>query len=143
MEITALREQIKVVAALRLSTQTLNSMKKETQMVWEKENSVLLESIRMATESKEAEEANLREMTLQFYAETGNKKPCEGVAVREVIKLEYDPKQALAWGMKHQLALTLDRKIFEGMVKTTPLDFVTVRNEAQATISTELKIEEE
>ena len=85
-------------------------------------------------------EDELRVMAVEAYEATGNKKPGPGVAIREVLKMDYDPIVALDWAKKHDLCLTLDRKNFEDLAKRRAgdLDFVEYRNEAQAIISTDL-----
>ena len=40
----------------------------------------------------------LREATIKAYHETGSKQPADGVGIRELTKLEYDPKDALKVG---------------------------------------------
>ena len=91
----------------------------------------------------EKEETMLRELTLEAYKLTGNKQPVPGVGIRETTKLEYDPKVALNWGIEHHgIALKLDTKAFETVVKATPsiVDFVTSRTEVTATIAKELEV---
>ena len=43
--------------------------------------------------------------------------------------------------MEHQIALSLDKSNFEKIAKTTPLPFVTIGKEVQATIATNLEVE--
>ena len=83
-------------------------------------------------------EAQLRALTLQAYAETGNKTPAPGVAVREVTKLSYNLQEALDWAIEHKMALKLDTPAFERIAKASPLPLVTVSQEPQATIASDL-----
>ena len=86
-------------------------------------------------------EDELRGLTLQAYAETGNKTPADGVGIREVTKLDYDTKTAYNWAVEHSMALNLDKRGFEKIAKVSPPDFVTITKEPQATISQNLEIE--
>ena len=137
-EIAALQEQIKQVARARQEAQRLADEKMGKLKAWEDENQIFLDAVKVASEYRNEQENLLRELTLAIYAETGDKKPCEGVGIREITKLEYEVPLAQAWAVEHRIALQLDRKAFEAIAKTTPLDFVTSRVEAQATISQDL-----
>ena len=141
VELSALQEQIKQVARARQEAQRLTDEKMEKLKAWEDENQVFLDAVKVASEYRNEQENLLRELTLAVYAETGNKKPCQGVGIRELIKLAYDPLKALAWATEHKIALALDKRAFEGIAKQSPLDFVTSTTEIQATIATELKVE--
>lgn len=136
--LTALQEQIKQVARARQEAQWMADEKMSKLKAWEEENQLFLESLKEASKYRDEQENLLRELTLAVYQETGEKKPAEGVGVREITKLEYEVPLAQAWAVEHRIALQLDRKAFEAIAKTTPLDFVTSRVEAQATIATDL-----
>jgi len=141
--IKELREQIKVVANARQLRDALITTKKIKMAQWEEENRELLDQLEYQTTHVGLTEVLLRELTLQAYAQTGNKKPVEGVGVREVTKMEYDLKEAYQWALKHQMALGLDKSAFEKIAKADKPDFVRVYTENQATIATNLEIEEE
>ena len=61
-----------------------------------------------------------------------------GVAIREVTKLDYSDDAAYLWALSHQMSLRLDKKEFEKIAKATPLYFVTITTEPQATIAQDL-----
>ena len=133
-----LEEQIKVVAAARAEAATVKDIVRGARLDWESQNEVLLNAeVDTDTIRQDAEE-KLRELTLQAYAETGSKSPVPGVGIREVIKLEYDLKVAFDWAKSHKMALKLDTSAFEKIVKATPVDFVKITTEPQATISGDL-----
>jgi len=138
--IEQLKEQIKVVVETRCKAQTLKEMVSELRTEWEKYNAQTLDNLTQAGADVAAEEAKLRELTLQAYAETGNKAPIEGVGIREVTKLEYDEKVAFDWAKAHKMALKLDTKAFEKIAKADTPDFVKIITEPQATIATQLEI---
>ena len=135
-----LERQIKVVAKAREeardSKDTINSIRS----IWESDNKAILDdAILTATVASEAEQ-KLRELTLKAYAETGNKAPAEGVGIREVTKLNYDPKIAFDWAKSHKMALKLDVPAFDKIAKASQPDFVKITQEPQATIAQNLEV---
>lgn len=133
-----LETQIQLVAELRAGAQKASEAKIAARVAWENENKALLDLASFTAKNVEDAEAVLRELTLKVYAETWNKSPAPGVGVREVTKLEYDAKVALIWATDHRMALKLDTSAFEKIAKASPLDFVQMRGEAQATIASDL-----
>ena len=138
-----LQEQIKIVAEARANSQKLAEDKRVAYNNWLADNDGLLKSVEEANALVSAEEATLRELTLRAYEETGNKTPADGVSVKIFKTLNYDPKEALDWAVKHTIALTLDKKAFESTAKATPLDFVTTIEEPRAQIASDLPLDKE
>ena len=136
-----LLEQIKAVAQARKIKEGATKAKVETFVRWEEEHKDVIEAAEEAEETVKEAEALLRELTLQAYAETGDKAPAEGVGIRERTVLTYDGKVAFDWAKSHKMALQLDKKAFEKIAKADTPDFVKVSTEAIATIATELKVE--
>lgn len=134
-----LEEQIKVVAEFRKDASELIERKSNALDKWEVENATLIEDTARIKQNLFDAEAELRELTLQAYADTGNKTPVKGVGIREVIKLAYDADDAFKWATEHKMALKLDVSGFEKIAKVTPHDFVTITKEPQATIATNLE----
>ena len=140
--IEQLQEQIKVVAEARHKASTLKDVKHLAYEEFEKLNVELLDSVDVATEEVGLEEAKLRELTLEVYAETGNKAPALGVGIREVTKLDYDVTKAFEWALEHRIALQLNKSAFDKLAKTAPEtrpSFVMVTTEPQATIAMNLE----
>lgn len=134
-----LEEQIRVVAEARKEWNEAIKTKDAAVNEWQDANKGMFLRVQDSCLWMGEAEAKLRELTLLAYDETGSKTPAEGVGIREVMKLEYDPKEAYKWGIEHKLALTLDKKAFEVIAKTSEaLDFVTITTEPQATISQDL-----
>ena len=133
-----LEKQIKVVAEVREVARVAKSVVSEARLDWESQNEEILNAVVDTNEKMWDAETELRELTLQAYAETGSKSPVPGVGIREVIKLEYDLKVAFDWAKSHKMALKLDTSAFEKIVKATPVDFVKITTEPQATISGDL-----
>jgi len=134
----SLLDQIKEVAKAREQKFLLGMAKQRSYEQWLETNLELMEQLANAETEVTEQEALLRELTIKAYNETGSKAPAPGVGIRELTKLDYDPKEALKWALEHKIALSLDKKTFEGFAKTTPLDFVAVTEELQATIATDL-----
>ena len=138
-----LREQVGVVARARLAVEEGKAAKKQSLAQWEADNEELLTSLNISEAlCREAEDA-LRAMTLEAYQATGDKAPAQGVGVRLVTKLTYDMGQAFEWAIEHKVALKLDIPTFEKLAKASPLPFVAINQEAQATIATALIAKEE
>lgn len=139
--IEQLKEQIKVVVRARAKAQEAIEAKNASYTEWENNNQMLLDAMADTSQLRGDAETALRELTLQAYAQTGNKTPVLGVGIREVTKLEYDTQVAFNWAIEHTMALRLDTSAFEKIAKVSPPDFVKVFQEPQATIATQLEIE--
>ena len=140
---TELEEQIKVVVEARRISQIAVDNKKLLVKEWEKKYSGFLADCLANLNVVSEAEDKLRELTLQAYAETGDKAPAVGVGIRERTVLTYDGKVAFDWAKAHKMALKLDSKAFEKIAKADPPDFVKITSEPQATIATNLEIKEE
>ena len=138
--INQLKEQIRVVVEARQKAQEAQEAKRLAMLEWEKQNEAIIREALFAEQAVKEAEHRLRELTLEVYAQTGNKAPVKGVGIREVTKLEYDAKAAYNWAVEHKIALKLDTVAFEKMAKVSPPDFVRVFQVAQATIATQLEV---
>ncbi len=135
---TTLEEQIKVVAEVRRKAGEANFALQSAQAMWEVAIHTLFEEKELTKIQCGESEQLLRELTLQAYAETGDKHPAKGVDIREITTYSYDEAEALKWAIEHKMALKLDETKFKNHVKADPPDFVTVTQEPQATIATNL-----
>ncbi len=135
----ALKSQIRVVIEARRRVVELKNHRDALLAEWNKNNQGLFDALTQAGAEVAEVETTLRELTLQDYAQTGNKTPAPGVGIREVTKLEYDLKVAFAWAVEHTMALKLDTPAFEKIAKVSPPSFVVVFTEPQATIATQLE----
>lgn len=134
-----LKEQIKNVVVARWRAKIASEAKNSALGQWEEQNRELLEEVFASAQIVNDAEIKLRELTLEAYAQTGNKAPMKGVGIREVTELEYDNKNAFDWAVEHKMALKLDTSAFEKIAKASPLDFVEVSHPPQATIATQLE----
>ena len=137
---TELTDQIKLVAEARGWAKVAKNEVDESRRAWEDQNEQILSSLVGSNEVVQEAEAIRRELTLKAYAETRDKAPAVGVGIREVTKLDYDKKVAFDWAKHHEMALQLDKRAFEKIVKADTPDFVTITQEPQATIATNLEI---
>ena len=114
-----LLNQIGIVALARVNAQRAKEAKGIAYGAWEIEHKSLLDSIVTTSFFLAEKETKLRELTLQVYAETGNKKPAPGVGIREIIRLDYEPELARDWAIEHKMALKLDVAAFEKIPQAT------------------------
>lgn len=134
-----LKEQINVVVDAREKAREATCLRIVSFNKWMEANESIFDNEKSAKCDQDLAEIKLREMTLQSYTETGNKAPEIGVGIRVKSVLSYDHKEALVWAVDHTIALKLDTASFERFAKATPLNFITITEEYQATIATELK----
>jgi len=128
-------EQINAVVDAREKASELKGQRDALLEGWNEANQELLDALTQAGADVAEAEAKLRELAIQVYAETKEKNVAPGVGIRVMTKMEYDTKAAMEWAVKHSLALVLDKKAFEAIAKTTPLDFVVSIEEPTATIA--------
>lgn len=136
-----LLEQIKVVIAARELAEKQKAIVASLKAAWEATHQTLIGLAASSQEGAEESEDLLRELTLKAYsADPTNKKPADGVGIRENTKYDYDPNEALKWAIEHKMALKLDETKFKNHVKADPPDFVTITTEPMATISANLEV---
>ena len=137
--VRALREQIKAVHTSRLRADNDSAFVAESRQLWENRNTDIIGKAVQSRQELVAAEAKLRELTLEAYAaDPSNKAPATGVGIRVMDKMGYAPDKAFAWAQEHKIALQLDKRAFETIAKSTPLDFVIIVPEPQATIAQDL-----
>lgn len=88
----------------------------------------------------EEREIALRQLAIEYFLETGSKKPIPGVGVREMTVVEYRVDKALAWAKKTGLCLKLDAVAFKKVAKANPSEVpATIKKVPQGTISKNLQ----
>jgi len=105
---------------------------------WEAAHIPQQEALRAAANAMVEVETRLRQYAVSIYETRGNKTPFPGVAIRSMTRLQYDIAEALKWAKHHDVALLLDKGVFEKIAKVTPPEFVEIIVEPQATIATDL-----
>ncbi len=139
--IEQLQEQIGVVARARTFAAKAKLAVNESRIGWEAQNAAIIDNADRAAEFTQEEEARLRELTLQAYAETGDKGPAVGVSVKIFEVLNYDSDEAKKWAVEHRVALKLDTATFEKIAKVDKPSFVTMSEEPRAQIARNLGME--
>lgn len=106
----------------------------------------LIERVEIARVEVGHAESALRAAAEAHYTATGEKKPVDGVSIRETTTLAYVDADAIAWAktaMPQLVAEQLDARAFEKIAKAAPLPFVTTTVVGKATIASELPVTEE
>ena len=116
----------------------LRDMVNEARYSFEQSIASLLDELERAKQEEASQEGLLRQAILAEFVLTGNKQPAPGCGVRVLQKLSYDEARAFEWAKEHELALKLDSRAFEKIAKVQSLEFVTITDEPQATITTDL-----
>jgi len=117
----------------------------------------LQELIKSITESKEYKELSEKEKSLKqettelessikdealfWYRQTGNKKPCDGVGIRVMTRVNYNSEDAIDWCITQlPSALTINEKTFERVIKQLQdvPEFVSIEEYPTTTISSDL-----
>ena len=136
-----LNRLINAVVDAREKQAEATNLRGTSYLQWAAENQHLLDAQEKAKEFCHSTEDELRKLALQFYSDTGEKQVALGVGIRVRSVLNYEVKDAFAWALEHKFALELDKSAFEKMAKIAPEtrpSFVTITEEPQATIATEL-----
>mgnify|MGYP001340786705 CR=1 FL=1 len=133
-----LRGQAILVRDLRQTVAGLRDELSQRRQQWEEQNASLIAQARGAEQELAAQETRLREMGLERFQETGDKKPGFGVEVKMFSEPRYEQDQALEWAVEHKLALTLDKKAFEGIAKHGAIPFVRFEQVYRAQIASDL-----
>lgn len=136
-----INQMVKQVHLLRLAYAELRSARDAAQAAFEQANAELFALVKRATDNVTQAESELREAALAIFNATGTRKPCPGVEVKDFTELSYRQELALEWAKGHSMALALDKKAFEALVKAGALKdegFVAVTVNPKATIATDL-----
>ncbi len=132
-------EKLRELHGLRNDYRALTERKAALLKAFQVAHAVLWSEVEKAQAQVAALEDSIRAETIRAFQETGNKAPWPGVGIRERSRLDYDPALALNWAREHNIALALDRKLFEQAVKIVALpSFVTAKVDLQATIAQDL-----
>ncbi len=135
-----IREAVQQVYIWRKSSADIDFAVSELKKRWEQDNVEILSLQKQNLERVSLEENRLRIMAVNFFKETNNKKPCPGVEVKEYEVLYYDEKLAKNWVLEKRIdvALKLNKKLFEDVASKLDIDFVEIKREPRATIATDL-----
>ncbi len=133
-------DKLRELHGYRVLLDLASSTWKETQARFQEEHKAEREARDSIASKVVLIAGQIREVAISTFAETGNKAPYPGVGIREREVLEFDKTKAFDWALEHRLALSLDSKAFEKIMKANKVlpDFVALKVEPQATIATDL-----
>ena len=137
-----MREALIRISELRGTVTDDKRAKQQMYEDFEKANEGLFGVMRDKQEELTAIEEKLRTVALEEHLRTGEKKLYGGVGIRIAKVLGYDDKEALDWAIGHNMALQLDKRAFEKIAKTTPVECVTITEVPKATIPVKIEIGE-
>lgn len=86
---------------------------------WKDEHAPLIQAATDAKCEVADLESRVRLAAVAEFERTGSKKLAHGVGIRVTRKLDYDPGRAFEWAKDHHMALQLDRREFENLMKAT------------------------
>lgn len=121
--------------------ETLKDELKIKKAAFEAENTKLIDGIIEKQEQLDNHKAIITEQAKEEYEATTQKKLLGGIGIRIVKLLTYELTEALSWAKKHDMALSLDKKLFENIAKTQPLPFVDISEEVKVTFPREIIFE--
>ena len=140
MSDAGLQKLLEQLALARRNAASRKAALAERHAAWEAENAALIEYVQNDTVAVAALEAVTRQAIVERYEATGDSRPHPAVAIRVTRKLRYDAETALAWAKRHDIALQLNTKTFERVMRDNPErpDWCAVLNIPTATIATDL-----
>lgn len=132
-----LEEQIQVVRESRSRLSIEKSSLDAARLAWEDRNRPQIELVEKIKADLQEAEIALRELTIQAYLETQNKKPALGVGIRLMKVFNYEAEKAKSWAVDHGFTnlLDLNASKFKKAAEGLTLDFVTIEEKPTATIS--------
>lgn len=135
-----LLDLIHLVARLRAATALVKREHDISKTAWETANEQLIGQLHTCQADLATVEDELRRQIVEAYRLTGDKRPGPGVGIRLRTVAEYDATEAKVWAIEHHVAaaLELNRRVFDKIAEAANLPFVTVVQEPQATIATDL-----
>lgn len=109
---------------------------------FEDSNRPLSEAISILTEHTIELEERIRGFVVEHYEATGSRRPVPGVEVIDRTYIEYDERDALRWAIAHGLAVKLDERQFESLMRAmgeaARPEFVRVERRPFTRIATDL-----
>ena len=134
-------DKLFTLRACRVRVADLTTEKDASYEAWQRENQGLLDALARGRAVVADLEMEIRSAGVAAYQTTGEKRPFPGVEVKLFDMLDYKEDDALLWAQTHQVALALDRRVFEAIAKGPAgggMPFVTRREEPRATLARDL-----
>jgi len=89
-------------------------------------------------------ETSVRDLAVEEYKKTGEKKLSYGIGIRVSNSFDYEEGKAFDWCMEHKMALKLDNRAFEKTLKSGALkipEFVSEKEKVTATIPSNIEVD--
>jgi len=99
------------------------------------QNSELFDKTIMLNEKIKTSKAMLSDDALVEFQKNGEKKLLGGIGIRVGAKLIYEETKAFEWAKQHAMALQLDKRAFEKIVKADPTTVSFVESEEKITVT--------
>jgi len=119
--------------------ETLRAQMKEKYIAFMEQNAELQQAINKVEEEMAVLKIQITADAVEIYHKTHEKKLYGGIGIREMLRLVYQDSTALEWAKEHDMALELDTKAFEKIVRAAPENFegiVTLSKEITVTFPT-------
>ena len=107
-------------------------------------NRGLFDNIIQLSDELNESETSVRDIAVEEYKKTGEKKLSYGIGIRVSNLFEYEEEKAFNWCMEHKMALKLDNKAFEKTLKSGALkipEFVSEKEKVTATIPSKIDVD--
>ncbi len=138
-----MKEKIMRLKGLREELEKLNARKKTAYEKYMADNNDIFSELEKLAGQLTQAETEIKELALNEYSETGEKKLKFGVGIRIMKQLLYEEAEALAWAKEHSMALSLDKKAFDKIARADKMDFVQIKEVPQATLPFVIKLDGE
>lgn len=122
--------------------ETLKDEMRIKKAAFDAENEEITTRITELTDQLNQHKETITAQAKDEYEATAEKKLLGGIGIRIVKILEYAPTEALVWAKKHDMALLLDKKVFEKIAKTNPLPFVNISEYVKVTFPKDIILED-
>lgn len=138
-----MKEQVKEISNTIGKIECLKKELNEKRELFNEQNKQLIEDIKASEEMLNTQKDIVKQIALEEFIATGNKKLYGGIGIRVTQSLEYDTDKAFQWAKEHSLCLKLDESAFKKIAKTQPIEFVTTMEVPTVTFPAVIKLEEE
>ena len=138
-----MKEQILRLKDLREKREQLSAQKKAAYDKYMLDHESLFSEIERLKENLTKTEAEIKELALNEYSETGEKQLKFGVGIRILKQLQYEEDEAFAWAKEHSMALSLDKRAFDKLARADKMDFVSINEIPQATLPFKIEVKDD
>lgn len=145
MSTQTLSDAVARLAILRQKQGELAAVMKAKKVTFDATIAWLVEEKKANDAETAVAEKEVQALALAHFGATQERKPADGVEIKEFNVISYSAADAFEWAKKSGLALkpeSLDEPAFEKIANATPLPFVTYGKEPRAQIAKNLPVPE-